>query len=76
MISDGDAARRAFRAIRWAWGRGLALTEGLHALLRQRTVNTARAACRLRPAGLVTFGPADARADRSTMDVKTSEIRR
>jgi hypothetical protein len=76
MVSDGDGAWRAFRAIRWAWGRGLALTEGLHALLRQRTVNTARAACRLRPAGLVTFGSADARADRSTMDVKTSEIRR
>ena len=39
MIRAGDAAWRAFHAIGWTWGRGLALAEGLHAFLRQQLVN-------------------------------------
>ena len=46
-VPRGWSARPTLPCHRLDLGRGLALAEGLHALLRQRTVNTSRAASRL-----------------------------
>ena len=44
MISEGGRCLARLPRHRLDLGRGLALAEGLHALLRQRTVDTSRAA--------------------------------